>query len=162
MSLPAGTYGLAEASFRDAGNEIGKMKLYGATLSAGDFAAQQTAWGALMTAVNALVLGVETRRVYGNEVLYSTTQPTNGAAREIKLLVQAQDDTNGQRMYVTIPTIDPTIPSYVENINAKDVVRVDTPAAITDFISAFEAFAVNPRTGNGLLVVGLKVVGRST
>jgi len=41
-------------------------------------------------------------------------------------------------------------------------VVLDAPTAIVDFITAFEAFAVNPITGNAVNVTGLKVVGRNT
>jgi len=40
-------------------------------------------------------------------------------------------------------------------------VQLDTPTEVTDWITAFEAFAVAPRTGNAVTVKGLKVVGRN-
>jgi len=160
--LPAGSYQPAEISYKDAGNEVGVMKFYGSILNAGNIVAKTAAWATLLSAADALALGGRTKDVYNDESLYDTDQVTNGAARELKLLVQFKDATNGQRMTCSLPTLDPTIPLYVININAKDAVRMDAPTEVVDFIDAFEAFAVNPRTGNAVEVVGLQVVGRST
>ena len=162
MALPAGSYSPASATYRDAGNEDGRFRCYGALLTTGNIVAQTTAFNALLAAMDALTLGVRVKSNYGNETDYAYTQPTNGAARELKLFIQARDDTNGQLVTCSLPTLDPTLPDYVININAKDVIRIDSPSEITDFVTAFEAFAINPRTGNALVVQGLKVVGRNT
>jgi len=160
--LPAGSYQPATVSYKDAGNEVGTSSFYGPILNAGNFVAATGLWATLLSAMDALALGGRVKDVYNDESLYDTDQVTNGAARELKLLVQYKDATNGQRMTCSIPTLDPTIPDYVININAKDAVLLDSPAAVVDFITAFEAFAVNPRTGNAVEVVGLQVIGRST
>lgn len=159
--LPAGSYQPATISYLDAGNEIGTASFYGPALDAGTFAAKIALWATLLTATDAITLGNRKKDVYNDESLYNVGQPTNGAARETKLLVQFADNTNGQIMTTTIPTLDPTLPDYVINVNAKDVVVLDTPAEIAAFIDAFEAFAVNPRTGNAVTVRGLQVVGRN-
>lgn len=162
MSLPSGTYWPAEYLVYDAGNEPGHFRVYGLPLDDPDtIAANDTKWSELKTAMDALQLGAPARASYLGEQIVAWTQPTNGAAREIKLLVQYQDNTTGQKLTCTVPTLDPTIPVYVLNTNAKDVVRVDTPAAITTFITKFQAFVVNPVTGNPVTVIGLKVVGRN-
>jgi len=162
MTLPAGSYQPASISYLDAGNEIGTMRLYGPDITAANHDAKVALWATLLTKTDALCLGERIRDQYDDESTYSVAQPTNGAARETKLLVQYVDGTDGQKMSLTIPTLDPTIPDYVLNINARDVVVLDSPAAITEWITAFEAFAVNPRTGNAVSVSGLKVVGRAT
>jgi len=161
MALPAGSYQPASISYLDAGNEIGTMTFYAPVISAANFTANVALWATLLTATDALTLGARKKDVYNDESLYLVAQPTNGAARETKLLVQFQDATTGERMTTTIPTLDPTIPDNVVNINAKDVVELATPAAVADWITAFEAFAVNPRTNNAVTVVGLQVVGRN-
>lgn len=160
--LPAGSYQPAEVSYKDAGNEVGTCRFYGPILNAGNFVANIALWATLLAAMDAITLGGRTKDVYNDESLYDTDQVVNGAARELRLLVQYKDATNGQRLTCSIPTLDPTVPDYVLNINAKDAVVMSSPAAITAFIAAFEAFAVNPRTGNAVEVVGLQVVGRST
>lgn len=162
MSLPAGTYGLAEFAYLDAGNEIGRGKCYGEILSAGNFVAQQGKWNTLLAAMDAVALGERVSDRYGNDRTFVAVQPTNGAAREIKLLIQLQDSVNGQRGTMTVPTLNPALPDYVQNTNAKDVVQVDTPTEIATLVAAVEAFCINPASGNAYNVVGLKVVGRNT
>lgn len=161
MSLPSGDYSPASITFRDAGNEPGVFRCHGAKLTAANFTAKQALWATLVSAVDALALGQKEKSVYGVESTFSWSQPVNGAAREFKLLVQYKDATTGQRLTCTIPTLDPTIPDYVININAVDVVELTSPGEITDFITAFEAFAVNPATTNAVVVIGLKTVGRN-
>jgi hypothetical protein len=161
MTLPAGTYAPASITYLDAGNEVSSLSLYGKVITAGTFVADTASFATLITKTNDITLGVNIRHAYGNEVIIGGVQPTNGAARETKLLVQYQDVTTGERYTTTVPTLDPAIPSYVQNINAKDVVRLDEPPAIADFKAAFEGFAHAPRTGNSITVVGLKVVGRN-
>lgn len=161
MSLPPGTYQPATVSLLDAGNEIGTMSFFGSVLTAGNIVAKTTAFLALVAAIEALTLGVKAKTRYQAEVTFNAAQPVNGAAREIKLLVQYRDATTGAKYTTTVPTLDPALPDYVINVNARDVIVLDAPAEITDFIDAFEAFAVNPLTGNAIAVYGLKVVGRS-
>lgn len=161
MGLPAGSYQPAEISYKDAGNEVGTSRFFGVELSAANFVAKIALWATLLSATDAITLGVRIKDVYNDESLYSYVQPTNGAARETKLLVQYQDITTGETGTTSIPTLDPTLPSYVINKNAVDVVELTAPSEIVDWITAFEAFAVNPRTGNQVSVKGLKVVGRN-
>lgn len=161
MPLPPGGYQPATISYLDAGNEIGTMRFFGASLSAANIVAKTALWATLLTAADALALGNRVKDVYNDESLYAVSQPTNGAARELKLLVQFKDGTTGEKMTTSLPTLDPALPEYVINVNARDVILVDSPAEIVTFIDAFEAFAVNPRTGNAVVVIGLKVVGRA-
>jgi len=162
MPLPAGAYQPFEVSYIDAGGETGRMQGYAKLISAANFDAQESLWAALLAAVDAVTLGARQKDRYNDESIYSVARPTNGAARELKLLVQMVDDVTGQRFNFTIPTLDPTIPSYVQNISARDAVVTTTPSTITDLITAVEAFVVNPRApGNAVTVIGLKVVGRN-
>lgn len=166
MSLPAGIYQPIEISLRDAGNEIGRMGFYGAPIldsdDAGNVEELNTAFAAFLTKMAAVANGVLAKAVYVHEHIYTTTQPTNGAAREIKLLIQYQDNTTGKSFTTTLPTLNPDVPVYVINKNVKDAVRVDTPAAITELITAFQGVAKAPETGNAVTVVGLRVVGRAS
>lgn len=165
MALPAGVYQPVELSYRDAGNEIGRMAFYGAKIldsdDAGNIEGLNTALATFITKAAAVANGALVKAVYTHETLYTTTQPTNGAARELKLLIQFQDNTTGKAFTSTLPTLNPDIPVYVINKNVKDAVRVDTPAAITELITAFQALAKAPETGNAVTVVGLRVVGRN-
>jgi len=119
---------------------------------------------ALVTATQDITLGNMTKTEYISQVTVATVQPTDGAARELKLLVQYQVSTGanaGARWNTTVPCLDVTKISYVQNINAKDVVDPSVGTELLAFIDAFEAFAVDPANGTGeVVVVGLKVVGR--
>lgn len=165
MGAAPGTRAKGTISFRDAGNEIGRFSCTGPDLAAGTIAANEALWATLVAAAAALTLGAITKQQYSNEVTAATTQPTNGAAREIKLLVQYQVSTGanaGARWTCSLPTLDTTLVSYVININAKDVVNPAVGTELLAFIAAFEAFAVDPANGTGeVVVVGLKVVGRN-
>lgn len=165
MALPAGIYQPIDISFRDAGNEIGHMSFFGALIAdsddTGNIEGLNTALATFLTKAAAVANGSLAKVVYVHEHIYMTTQPTNGAAREIKLLIQFQDNTTGKSFNTTLPTLNPDIPVYVINKNVKDAVRVDTPAAITELITAFQALAKAPETGNAVTVVGLRVVGRN-
>lgn len=161
MPLPPGGYQPASISYLDAGNEIGTMRFFGGSLTAGNIVAKTALWATLLTAADALALGNRVKDQYNDESRYAVSQPTNGAAREVKLLVQFKDATTGEKMTTSLPTLDPALPDYVINVNARDVILLDSPVEVTDFIAAFEAFAVNPRTGNAVTVIGLKIVGRN-
>lgn len=147
----------ARISYRDAGNEPGALQLWGADVTAGNLVAQTALFTTLIGAADALVLGARSGQSYANDVNVVWDQPTNGASREIALLIQYRDATTGQRFTAKLPTLDPTIPEYVVNLNARDVILMDSPSEIADFVTAFNAFAINPYNGNACEVIGLKV-----
>jgi len=142
----------------DAGNEKTAFSVYGVDLVQATYDASVAKWTDLVDAAMALVLGAKVSSQYGNKQVFDWDQPTNGAAREVALLVQYKDSTTGQRFTAKLGTLDPTLPDYVVNINAKDVIVMDSPTEIADFVTAFNAFARNPYTNNSCEVIGLKVV----
>lgn len=175
MSRPVGSYGDFSMRFYDAGNEFTSMKgVAKLVMEDGSNAEDQLAlFGTLRAAVIAVVLGdyVGSSYISTQETAYA--RPTNGANRETKLLVQYKNVASGKRFTLTIPTIDPTIPVYIDNINAKDVVSMSTPASIVTLINALNAFIIDPQSpGNPTAgtyaygdptceVIGLQVVGRN-
>jgi len=165
MGLAPGTRAPATISIRDAGNEIGRFSCTGPDLAAGTIAANEALWATLVAAVGALTLGAVVKQKYSNEVTQATTQPTDGATRELKLLVQYQVTSGGNtgaRWTCTVPCIDVSLISYVVNVNAKDIVDPSVGTELLAFKDAFEAFAVDPANGTGTVaIVGLKVVGRN-
>lgn len=155
--LGAGTRSPASMTLYDAGNEPGYFKgVLGVTLTAANFVAQQALWSTLIDAAVAITLGAKAQTTYGDKTTYSWTQPTNGAAREYALLIQWKDTTTGARGSSTLETLNPEMVTYVVNINAKDVIVMDDPTQMADFVTAFNAFNRNPYTGNATMVVGLK------
>jgi len=147
----------ATLSLRDAGNEATSFQVWGAILTAANYAAQTALFDTLVTQAMDLVLGAKASTNYGNKVDFVWAQPENGAAAEIALSVSYRDATTGQKFTAKLGTLDPAIPDYVVNVNAKDVVQLTSPAVIVDFITAFDAFAKNPYTGNACEVIGLRV-----
>lgn len=156
-------------TFGDAGAEMSNIAGSSAVIDDENVETETALFDTFRGRVEALALGDPVKRVFINTVEQGFTRPTNGANRETKLLVQYQHLTSGKRYTMTLPTLNPTIPVYVDNINAKDVVRMDTPAAISNFVTAFNAFVKAPDIplamvedfGNTVVVVGLKVVGRN-
>lgn len=175
MSRPIGYYGDWRLSFRDAGNEIGTMQGT-ATAVDGDntgsnLGTQQGLWATFYGAVQACALGgIKGREYYVSQEL-NPALPTNGAAREVKLLIMYECLATGKRYSLTLPTLNPALPVYVDNISVKDAVDMTQPVQITNLISAFEAFVVAPdipsdgdgtyATNPAVQVVGLRVVGRN-
>lgn len=162
MSLPAGSRSPATISYLDAGNEIGVAKFHGKTITAANHDAQVALWSTLLSATDAITLGARLKDTYNDETTYLVSKPTNGAAREYKLLVQMRNSVTGRRWTFTVPTLDPTVPSFIDNISARDAIELTTPQAIADFITAVEAFVVDPLAeANAVAVIGLKAVGRN-
>jgi len=162
MSLPIGTYQPWSITYLDAGNEASNVAGYATVLTAANFDAQVALFATLVATIDAITLGVRIRdRFQNDQIVAGSTPPINGAAREIKLLVQWVATATGRRGTLTIPTIDPALPDYVQNINARDVVLTNSPTEITDFITAFNAFAKDPVGAADIVVAGLKVVGRN-
>lgn len=158
-TLPAGSYQGASVSYLDAGGERGTIHVFGTVLTAANYDAQQTAWSAVLTALDALALGARIEDTYGDTTRYSVARPTNGAAREVSLQVWFQGQTTGSRFSANLPTVDLSLIEYIDNLGAKDAVDPSTTevAALT---AALEAFPVrNPFSqAETVLVVGYKVV----
>lgn len=161
--LPSGSYQPWSANWLDAGNEIGIAQGYAVELSAANFVAQTAFWDSFIGAADALLLGARTKDRFNDETLYTVAQPENGAAREFKLLVQLQNNVSGRKFNFTLPTLNPEAVRYVINVNAKDVLKLDDPVEVVDFIDAAEAFVRDPnQPGSAVSVIGLKAVGRNT
>lgn len=161
MGLPAGTYQGASISYVDAGGEIGHTtNLYGKVITAANEAAQATAWGAVLTAVDDLSLGSRKSDRYNDKTTYDASRPTNGAAREVALQAIFHDTVNGQRWRgIVVPCLDLSLITYDPNAAAKDVV-IMTTTEVAALKTALEAFpVVNPYAqANAVEVEGMAVV----
>ena len=171
-----GYYGDWSLSYRDAGNEIGTVSGCAIAIDGDDnssnLGTQQGLWATFITKVDALVLGAAKKRSYYVTRDLNPALPTNGAARELKLLVMYQCTATGKRYSLTIPTLNPALPQYIDNVSVKDAVIVSAPVEVSSFITAFNAFVVAPdipSDGDGVYatnpactVVGLRVVGRNS
>jgi len=137
MSRPTGSYGDFSISKRDAGNEVGTMRGSAQIITAANRDDQDDLFDAFTAAVDALTLGNTEKTEYFKTFEGATVTPTNGATRELKLLVMYQCTATGKRYTMTVPTLNPALPVYVQNVSVKDAIRTDTPAQITGFITAF-------------------------
>jgi len=163
MTLPAGSYQEWSGTWLDAGNESSNAGGYSQLLTAANFDAQVAKWDTFVGAADALLLGARTKDRFNDTTLYNVAQPTNGAAREYKLLVQMQNSVSGRKFNFTLPTLNPAAVEFVVNINAKDVILLTSPTEVVDFIDAAEAFVADPnQPASACTVIGLKAVGRNT
>jgi len=174
-SRPIGYYGDWSLSFLDAGNEIGTVSGVATAIDGDDnssnLGAQQGLWAAFYGAVAAIVLGAAAKREYYVTQILDPTLPTNGAAREVKLLTIYKCTATGKKYELSIPTLNPALPTYIDNYSVKDAVSLAAPAGITAYIAAFNAFVKAPdipSDGDGVyainpacVVIGLRVVGRN-
>lgn len=174
MSLGNGTYHPSSITFWDKSKELSTFRGYGRVVTATivstdvvNFTAQSVAWAAVVSAANALTIGLIQKQNWVNEVLVNANPDASDinqlATRETKLLIQSIDSTTQKRLTNTLPTLDLSLVTYLPQ--AKDFVAITTEQGagteVTDFVSAFEAYFVNPETSNALTIVGLKVVGRN-
>lgn len=143
MGLPVGTFQAASASYLDAGDELGNMRVYGKVVTAANEVAQAAAWADVLTAVDDLSLGERKRDTYNDKTTYDVVAPTNGAAREVCLKARFHDTVNGQQWLDTVvPCLNTGLIDYVPG--GKDVVDLTT-TEVAALITALEAFpVVNP------------------
>lgn len=159
MGYPAGTKQKGTIGAIDAGGEKASVSFFLTILNAANAAAQDTKWGALMTAWDALFLGARYFDQYLDRTSYAVARPTNGAAREISLKLICRDATTGQTVNYYCPTLDISKIVYVDNYGAKDVVDL-TSTEVAAFITALEDLGLkDPYVyTNAMTVVGAQVV----
>ncbi len=158
-AIPAGTSQGAGISGMDAGGEPFSTKIFAAVITAGNAAAQATAWTAVLDAWDALFLGARTRDYYVDDTRYAVARPTNGAAREVALKIVARDVTTGQTWDYYFGTVNLALISYIPDYGARDVVDVST-AEVDAFIDALNSLPMkNPYNyANNMVVAGVSVV----
>lgn len=159
MTYPAGTKQKGTIGAIDAGGEKASVSFFLTILNAANAAAQDTKWGTLMTAWDALFLGARYFDNYLDRTSYAVGRPTNGAAREVSLKLICRDATTGQTVNYYCPTLDLSKISYVDNYGAKDVVDLTT-TEVAAFITALEDLGLKDPYAytNAMTVVGAQVV----
>jgi len=142
MGLPVGTYQIASASYLDAGNELGNMRIFGKVITAANEVAQAAAWAAVLSDIDDLSLGARKRDTYNDKTTYDATPPTNGAAREIALQFRFHDTVNGQQWVDTVvPCLNQSLISYLDGTDRVDLTTTEVAALVTT-LTAFPV--VNP------------------
>lgn len=166
-----GTFHEVEISYWDKSQEVGRFEAETAVVTATyvdpdvvNFTDQATKFAALVTKMNAIVLGLPRLNRWVNTVVVNANPAKSAinqsAVREIKLKLLYIDNTTQQRYECTIPTLDLTKVAYLPLIG-NDAVALDTPVQMTDLITAFQAVVVAPATGNPVTIIAAEVVGRN-
>lgn len=174
MSLGNGTYHPASITYWDKSQELASLRVHGRVVTATivsaavvNFTQQSIDWAALVTASNALVNGLIRSSLWVNEVIVNANPAKSDinqlAKREVKLLIQSIDATTQARVTATLPTLNDALVTYLPQ--AKDFVAITEAQGageeVVNFVGAYQTYAVNPATGNALVIIGLKVVGRN-
>lgn len=167
-SLGNGTYHPASITFWDKSREKGTMEVYGLPVTSVNFTTISGLWASVISASIALANGLIYSQRWVNLFIANAYPPdddiTQEAVREIGLKVLYIDSTTQKKFEATLPTLNLSLVTYLSQ--AKDFVAVTAEqgagAEVIAFVGAFEGFVVNPNTGNGTTVVGLKVVGKNT
>lgn len=163
MPLGAGVYAPYAASLRDKGGEVGTLRVFGLPMTEANYDINQGLRTTFTTALDASCLGVLIQSDYGGElrIVNPVTKAASASAqRENKLLVRYYDSVTFAKLTASIPTID--LPQLVFETDARDFVSQTTPAFIVSLKAAWQAFVVNPETGNLTLWDSIEFVGRNT
>lgn len=128
------------------------------TLSSGNIAAQQTAAGALSSAIENLSIGHLDKYAQSLILLDNPITPSNVyAQREMKWLVTYVGAVSGKKFTLEIAAPDIT-GNIVPNTDLADLASTDWAA----FVTAFEAYAKSPDNGTEAVTVeSARVVGRN-
>ncbi|HTS10278.1 MAG TPA: hypothetical protein VMP68_32240 [Candidatus Eisenbacteria bacterium] len=169
MSLGIGEYAPWSISIIDRFGKIGIFKGYAAELTPDNYADQQTAFSALQAALvpalNPLVIGTFYQTTYGNQNIIGTTPPTNNdALRGVKLRILARDSTTQAKKVYSVSAIDPTKfqPLSYTNDYVASTGAEGASVAVQLLVTNFNAFVVNPETGNFMSIYALRIINRGS
>lgn len=169
--LQNGTVHEVEISYWDKSQEVGRFEAETAVVTATivstdvvNFTDQSSKWGVLVSAMNAIVLGLPRLNRWVNTVVINANPAkadiNQSAVREIKLKLGYIDNTTQKRYECTVPTLNLTKVVYLPLVG-NDGVALDSPTEMVNLIAAFEGVIVAPDTGNPVTVIFAEVVGRN-
>lgn len=146
-------------TLKDFSDENTSVGVYSEALTAGNFAAQETEWTALRTAIQALTLGNTARHSIAQQTEVTTLPPSDPfAQRELKWLVSYVGNVSGKTFQIEMGTADPANDHLSGNTDQADLAQADWVA----FITAFEAFAKSPDDiTEAVTVTAARLVGRN-
>lgn len=122
-----------------------------------DNATYLAAQSAFETALNSIIDGNPQQRSVALTNRFSNAPAASASsAREKKGLIRYEDTTTFKQYVVSIPTLDDTAVTFIENTDFIDLGVGDAPA----FVNAFETFALSP-AGNPVNVISIERVGRN-
>lgn len=144
-------------TYKDFSNETSSMGFFFGPITALTIAAFLTQFGALLTATNAITLGIPLQTIWtGDNTKFADSEVTDeNAQRERKFLVRYQGATTFSKYRLEIPTAD------LEDrlIVGSDFVDL-TNTEIAAWITAFEALCKTPE-GEAVQVLSIQAVGRN-
>lgn len=142
----------------DNSNEQSRMGFNFGAITAASLPGFLTEFGALRTAVNAIILGNIIQEMWvGDVTQFAKLVPADvNAQRERKWLVQYQDDTTFALYRVEIPTAE-----FTGRLQPLSDLADLTQTEMAAFVTAFEQLARSPE-GNAVTVLQIRAVGRST
>lgn len=148
-------------SVLDNSGERSGFTLTGATLNAGNIAAQVALVSGIQAALDDIILGTINREqlVASNTLISSTLPGSPYAQRELKLLFSYSDDVTGKSYTFTVPTPDLAALTIASGGDSVLLADADVMAA---FVSAAEAYMTAPDTGNAVTINSCRIVGRNT
>jgi hypothetical protein len=149
------THGLLSMSFKDAAKKSSNQRLHMVVITAGNFAAQQTASDTLEGDTEAMSDGVIMSYSHGNEnVNISPTYPTGDVFRSKKIAVTYQDQVTG-RIYTTQIPIRKAGLTYLPNTKLLDLSVTPTSTYVADFNSFAQSI-----DKNAVAILEMRAVGR--
>ena len=144
-------------TFKDRSSETSSISVQSEVLDIVNFDLQGGLRTTLEVAINALSLGLQCKREYGNvDILAPSSSNSATGQRELKLEVSYHDTVTFETFTTEIPVADEAVTLLGEdNIDPTD-------ANWIAFKAAYEAFALSPDPrGNAVIVDGGRIVGRT-
>ena len=161
--MPAGS--VANLSIRDYGvdldsTELSSVRTPSYQIDAANLATWLTGWGALKTALDAIILGVQHKEhiaIY--DTLLSSAVPVSPfAQRELKILVTYVGNTTGKALQYEIPTPD----LAALTLGAQDSIVLADAGVMAAYVTADEAIRRMPEDdAEEVTIQGARLVGRN-
>lgn len=146
----------------DYSGERKSIELFSGELTVLSLATFLTQFGALRTALDAVVLGTIAKESWGESTVLSNTRPASKNAQvETELLVTAMGETTEAPFSFRIPTVDYAAFNYADPPAGDTVIiaGAGASAATTALVTALEAIAKMPNDETEAIVItGMRVV----
>lgn len=144
-------------AYLDHSGERTSWSCEGVDLSSANYDAQDTLIGNMRTAAAALLNGTLNRTTISTIDDGSSALPSDPAAqRELKIRLTYADNVNGRLFNTHLPCPDMSHASRAQGTDVYNIEETEFAA----FVTAFEAYARAPGTGNAVTVQSARLVGR--
>lgn len=156
--------GTITLTFKDYSGEKSTARVPTIQVDAANLAQFLTDFGAYKTGIAGITIGNLNKEVV---TLYDTdisgdpaTNPF--AQRELKLKVNYQGATSGDKWFMTIPCPDLTAVTFADGVDGKsDYLVLADGGAVAAFVTAFETVVRDPDDTEAVTVTSIQVVGRN-